>query len=140
MNIIPVLPRPLPLMCACQWAWASLLLAVSIILASLLLSAAILAPGPSWPSLARRHRDCALTNVQESLLLTWPMTWPSSPSPPSQPLALPLAATKFSPMVLTREWRSLLLSPQGPTTKLSSFPNLSSLTSLTDSCAVKLSV
>ena len=48
-NIIPTLPRPLPLMWACQWAWASLplLLADSALSASSLLWAATLATGPS---------------------------------------------------------------------------------------------
>ena len=54
-NTIPTLPRPLPFMWACQWAWASRLLADSALRASFLLCAAALAPGPNWPSLANRH-------------------------------------------------------------------------------------
>ena len=62
-NIRPDLARPEPRIWAWQWAWISLFLEISSLLARSLLPAASLAPFPRKQSLLRRQRPYARTKA-----------------------------------------------------------------------------
>ena len=93
---VPLLAQPGPDKDAIHCALLSLLISSTCLMATSLLPAASLAAGVIRPTLAKRHKACALTAVVDNSRRYCPTTVPRSRSVSCRPVASTMCATLAS--------------------------------------------